>query len=939
MDLVVPVFSSAAMVVLIYLAEKYTAAQKLPYKVKQLIIGILFGGLAIFSSEHGIISKDMIINVADSAPLCAGLVFGAHAGIISGVIGGLFRFLQGTGNYTRLASSVSIVLIGYIAAILRDLMFDDKKPTWIYGVGIACVCEDIHMLLIFLFNLDDASTAFSFVNRCTIPVAVGNAVAVGMALVVVAFFSKEKFGKKEKGKENIAQTFQRWLLVCIVCAYALTSIFTFRLQSNVTETQIMMTVNQTLSDVSQDIKDTISDHLLNVTEQVKKEYLASSDWNSESLLELANTYGVTDINVFDKDGIVTESSYSGFIGYDMYSGSQSEEFMCLFDGKTTKYVQEYQSLDYDSSITRKYAGVLLSDDTALQVGYSYEQYKSSVDEAVFDATKNRHIGNHGFIMICDENWQVVADGNEHDGMNVEDLGIHIDEDTMQENTQYKSEIDGTWCLYAFLFTEGYCIIGAIPEAEAHYMRNVSIYVSVLVEIIIFAALFVLVYFLVKKVIINNLRKVNNSLAQITNGNLNVMVNVRTNAEFSSLSDDINSTVCTLKAYIAEAAARIDQELEYAKEIQYSALPSTFPPYPEQNHFDIYAQMFTAKEVGGDFYDFYMLDDYTIAFLIADVSGKGIPAALFMMTAKTTIKDLAERGLPVNEILREANEKLCKGNKAGMFVTACMGILDLRTGKLQFSNAGHNPPLMKHKDGTFEYLRVKPGFVLAGMEGVHYRLNEYILHPGDRIFFYTDGVTEATSGEKKLYGEERLKDFLNTHNQMTSKELLHAVKSNIDFFVDRAPQFDDITMLMFDYFGGAAMKEERVFSADINALSEVQGFFEKLLEQLACPMKIQIAVSVAIEEIFVNIANYAYPTGNGKVAAGFTFEPESRIATFEFRDRGVPFDPLKQKEPDITLSAEKRAIGGLGILITRKTMDRVTYRYEGGENILTMQKNI
>ncbi len=938
MSLVIPVLSSAAMVVFIYLLEKYTAAHKLPYKVKQLIIGVLFGSLSIFLSQHGIVYTDVIINVSDSAPLCAGLVFGAPAGVISGIIGGGFRFFLGTGNYTRLASSVSIVLIGCIAALLRNLMFDDKKPTWLYGVGIACVCEDIHMLLIFLFNLDDASTAFSFVNECTIPVMIGNAVAIGLALIVVAFLSKEKVGRS-KGKENIAQTFQRWLLICIVCAYALTSVFTYRLQSNMTETQIMGVVNQTLSDVSQDIKDTSGSHLLSITKQVEEEYLAHSDWDCESLLELANTYGVAGINIFGEDGIIINSSCQEFIGYDMHSGSQSEEFMCLFDGDTTEYVQEYQSLSYDSSISRKYAGVLLSDGTALQVGYSYEQYKSDVDDAVFDATKNRHIGNNGFIMICDENWLVVADGNEHNGMNVEELGIHIDKDTMLEKTQYKAEINGKQYLYSFLFTESYCIIGAIPETEAHYMRNVSIYVSVLVEIIIFAALFILVYFLIKRVIINNLREVNSSLGQITNGNLNVKVNVRTSAEFSSLSDDINSTVSTLKEYIAETAARIDQELEYAKEIQHSALPSTFPPYPDQDHFDIYAQMFTAKEVGGDFYDFYMLDEYTIAFLIADVSGKGIPAALFMMTAKTTIKDLAERGLPVNEILREANEKLCKGNEAGMFVTACMGILDLRTGKLQFSNAGHNPPLMKHRDGTFEYLRVKAGFVLAGMEGVRYRLNEYTLHPGDRIFFYTDGVTEATNEEKKLYGEERLRNFMNSRSELASREMLHALKADIDFFVGKAPQFDDITMLMFDYFGGAAMKEEKVFPADINALPKVQGFFEELMEQIACPMKTQIAVSVAIEEIFVNIAHYAYPTGDGEAVAGFTFDPESRIATFEFRDQGIPFDPLKQKEPDITLSAEERGIGGLGILITRKTMDSVDYRYENGENILTMQKNM
>ena len=937
MELMIPVLSSAAMVVLLYLVEKHTQVQKLPYMVKQVMVGILFGGLAIFSSRHGIAFEDMIINVSDAAPLCAGLVFGAPAGIISGVIGGAFRFFLGAGDFTRVASSVSIVLIGCIAALLRSLMFDDKKPTWAYGVGIACVCVDIHMLLIFLFNLGDASTAFSFVNKCTPPMVLGNAAALGLALVVVALLSREKFGKK-KGRENIAQTFQRWLLVCIVCAYVLMSVFTYRLQSNMTETQIMGVVNQTLSDVSQDIKDTSGDRLLEATRQVETEYLASSDWDPASLLALAESYGVAGINVFGADGIITNSSYPEFIGFDMHSGSQSEEFMCLFEGET-EYVQEYQPLSYDPGMTRKYAGVLLPDGTALQVGYSYEQYKSEIDDAVFNATKNRHIGTNGFILICDENWLVVADGYEHNGMELSELGISIDRNTMQENTQYTADIGGDQYLYSFLFTEGYCIIGAIPEPEAHYMRNVSIYVSVLVEIIIFAALFVLVYFLIKKVIINNLREINSSLAQITNGNLNVTVNVRTNAEFSSLSDDINSTVSTLKEYIAEAAARIDQELEYAKEIQYSALPSTFPPYPDQDNFDIYAQMFTAKEVGGDFYDFYLLDDCTVAFLIADVSGKGIPAALFMMTAKTTIKDLAERGLPANEILREANEKLCEGNEAGMFVTACMGILDLRTGKFQLANAGHNPPLMLRKGGMFEYLRVKPGFVLAGMEGVRYRLNEYTLHPGDRIFLYTDGVTEATDRENRLYGEERLLAFMNAHTGLAADELLHGLKADIDLFVGGAPQFDDITMLMFDYWGGTAMKEERTFPADINALPEVQCFFEGLLEQLACPMKTQIAVSVVIEEVFVNIAHYAYPAGSGTAVVGFAFDPESRTATFVFRDHGIPFDPLKQEVPDITLPVEERGIGGLGILITRKTMDRVTYRYENGENILTMQKTI
>lgn len=275
----------------------------------------------------------------------------------------------------------------------------------------------------------------------------------------------------------------------------------------------------------------------------------------------------------------------------------------------------------------------------------------------------------------------------------------------------------------------------------------------------------------------------------------------------------------------------------------------------------------------------------------------------------------------------------------MFVTVCMGIVDLRTGRLHFVNAGHNPPLVKHKNGDFEYLKMKSGFVLAGMEGVNYQLNEYDLHPGDRIFLYTDGVTEATDSQNQLYGEERLKKFMDAHSETAAKKLLAGLKEDIDQFVGEAPQFDDITMLMFDFFDGMGLNEERTFPADVNELPKVQGFFDEMLDLCHCPMKVQIAISVAIEEVFVNIANYAYPEGDGEAGAAFSFDPESRIATFVLRDHGIPFNPLRQDDPDITLSAEEREIGGLGIFITKNTMDDVTYCYENEENVLTMRKKI
>jgi sigma-B regulation protein RsbU (phosphoserine phosphatase) len=394
----------------------------------------------------------------------------------------------------------------------------------------------------------------------------------------------------------------------------------------------------------------------------------------------------------------------------------------------------------------------------------------------------------------------------------------------------------------------------------------------------------------------------------------------------------------LKRYIAEAAARIDKELEYAKQIQLSALPTNFPKGEDYN---IYAQMIAAKEVGGDFYDFYKLNDTTVAFLAADVSGKGIPAAMFMMTAKTIIKDLAESGLAVNDIFTKANEKLCENNESGMFVTAWMGILDLTTGNVQFANAGHNPPLLKRADGSFEYLKTRAGFVLAGMEGVRYRVGEITLNPGDRLFLYTDGVPEATNAENKLYGEDRLLTFMNQNASVEATELLPALKANIDEFVGEAPQFDDITMLMFDYKpkkGGEHMTKKTI-PAKTEFLNDLLGFVDEILDSFECPMKVQTAICVALEEVFVNVAHYAYGGGDGDVELCVGFDAESRTMTFRMEDKGVPFDPLKKPDPDITLSAEEREIGGLGIFITKKTMDSVTYAYENGKNILTMTKKI
>ena len=943
---------NVALVVGVYFLEKRTRFKNLKRIYKELIIGALFGFSSIYASIFGVKIWGATMNVRDASPISAGLIFGPIAGIVSGFIGGGFRALTVLWNpasaFTAVACSTSTFLAGVVAAVLRKFMFDDKKAGWAPAIGIALVLEVFHMLMIFITNMNRAYEAYLFVKQCTIPMILANSISVGLSVLIIAIVSKEKIFRVGKDR-GIAQTFQRWLLICIILAYFVTSVFTFNLQTGIAETQVIENFTTTMNDVESDIKGKSNAHLLIIAKKVKKEYEDKIDAGQSvsvaDLIALAEDNDIKEINVVDSDGWIRNSTEEDVIDvYNMNSKAQSKEFVDVLK-KQNEFVQDYSRRGKDETVWRKYAAINLSSGGFIQVGYDAEQFHKHLDEFVIDFTKNRHVGTGGFVAVCDEKLNIVIDDEEYSNQPITVIGIIPPEEMLKGTTSTKlytaDVVEGDASAeytYVFKFVEGYCVIAAMPTEEVTIMRDVSIMLSSFMQVLIFAVLFLLLYLLIKHIIINNLHVINHKLAQISGGNLDVTVDIRANEEFASLSDDINSTVATLKRYIAEAAARIDKELEYAKQIQLSALPANFP---DGEDYGIYAQMIAAKEVGGDFYDFYKLNENTVAFLVADVSGKGIPAAMFMMTAKTIIKDLAESGMAVNEIFTKANQKLCENNESGMFVTAWMGILDIPSGKMQFANAGHNPPLLKRADGSFEYLKTRAGFVLAGMEGIKYRVGELTLSQGDRLFLYTDGVPEATNTENKLYGEERLITFMNQNVGVKATELLPNLKVNIDEFVGEAPQFDDITMLMFDYKRKKENQSmvQKVFPAKTEVLGDVLGFIEQKLEEYECSMKMQTAICVAIEEVFVNVAHYAYGDAQGDVTFNIGFDKDTRNVTFQMKDKGVPFDPLKKPDPDITLSAEERQIGGLGIFITKKTMDSVTYAYENGENVLTMIKKI
>ena len=388
--------------------------------------------------------------------------------------------------------------------------------------------------------------------------------------------------------------------------------------------------------------------------------------------------------------------------------------------------------------------------------------------------------------------------------------------------------------------------------------------------------------------------------------------------------------------ITQEKEQIRAELDVATQIQADMLPRIFPPFPDRKEFDIYASMTPAKEVGGDFYDFFMIDDNHLALVIADVSGKGVPAALFMVIAKTLIKNRALTGGTPSEILHDVNNQLCEGNEADLFVTVWLGILEISTGKITASNAGHEYPAIKHVNSSYELYKTKQSPAVATMEGLKFRQTEFNLMPGDYLYLYTDGVAEATNIHEELFGTGRMIDALNNIHDDSVSEIINEMKKAVDDFTGEAPQFDDVTMICVKYYGCENMKELRV-DAEIENLDSVMSFIDEELEKIECPIKIQTQIDLSVEEIFVNIAHYAYKPNHGEALIRISVNNESIVITFI--DSGIPYNPLEKPDPDIKLNAEERQIGGLGIYLVKKNMDDVFYEYKEGKNILIIKKNL
>ena len=480
------------------------------------------------------------------------------------------------------------------------------------------------------------------------------------------------------------------------------------------------------------------------------------------------------------------------------------------------------------------------------------------------------------------------------------------------------------------------------QAKADRIVKNMLFAFVLLFIVVFL-LIVVVSRIISLKITRPVQKLMEDVSEIGEGNLEHKVDIHTGDELEQLGSVFNSMTDSLKEYMEHLKCavtekeRIATELNVASSIQRNLLPDKV--FSEEESFDICAFMQPAKEVGGDYYDYFMTDERHLVAVIADVSGKGVPAALFMMRGKTLMHSQAAFLSSPAEIMQKVNRELCENNEEMMFITSFLCILDLVTGELTYVNAGHNPPLIYRKETkNSRYIKDEAELVLAVMEDIEYKKYSLWLKPGDRLFLYTDGVTEAMNEQGDLYGDNYLEEVLNGEEckELYGKALLQAVKESIRAFSGKAEQADDITMTSMAFLDYKTIEKQEgnlwkfETAAVMEKLDLVLDFTQRMMKQKKAPQQEIMKLQFVIDELFSNIAKYAYPEGIGEVVIVGDVSKEESIVIF-IEDRGILYNPLERENPDIELAPENREIGGLGVFLVKNMVEHMEYQRKNGRN--------
>jgi len=717
-----------------------------------------------------------------------------------------------------------------------------------------------------------------------------------VATVVVA---KEKRSRASKG---LRSTFALHLSIVVIVAFMVTSVFSF----------VSITQGE-LAEAESDMNDEI-DYL--------QKQLSNMNKRTETLGKLLDAGGV-------KEVLAKEGNYINFEAYsvdsllDGYEAADDGTILILssldaFDEEDLSEMNKQFGTELDSGYV-----IISSDDGRFP---TYKTIKSiagdEVDAAIEKSVKTGKVER----VVYDEDYGKTLETLAEEGI-----------DTVRSQIVYVLARED----------DNYRVVVMFPTRKVFAARARIMVGAAVSAFVLLASVFVMVFLLLERVVARRIDETNGVLVRITGGDLNATVDVRDPREFASLSNGVNETVTALKGWIAEAESRIDTELATAKAIQESALPRIFPPYPDVNRFDVYASMKAAREIGGDFYDFFLIgddcdaDSGKLGFIIADVSGKGVPAALFMMKSMTQLRDYLMAEVEIGEAVENANRQLCKGNDEGMFVTVWAGVLDYATGHVDFVNAGHNPPLIWQKERGWHWLEEKSGLPLGLFEDFPYEAYSLECNIGDQFLLYTDGVTEAMSVDGELYGEGRLEALANANYTRHPRMLVDAVRHDVATWAKGAEQSDDITILSLEYGVPPEVTATLQLPAELENLPLVNEFIHSELDRRLCPKRVQNQLDIAVEELYVNVCHYAYPDATpekpGTVRILRTYSADPPCVVVDIIDEGIPYNPLAKPDAVTPDDIADVPIGGLGILMAKKCTDEMRYERSGDNNIVTIVK--
>ncbi len=611
------------------------------------------------------------------------------------------------------------------------------------------------------------------------------------------------------------KTFLRWLFFFILTAFIITLSISFYIQTRnahqmaehiiqikVEDASRMMKVaNENLKEIDARIKNNALTKARTFSRLVELEPAMLKDRKKyEAVRKLLD---VDELHISNEKGVLICSIPRRYEGYDMHWAKQSAEFLPILTNPKFELAQDIQGKGINRTEKFQYVGVARRDSSGLvQIGYKPDRLTNALKwidlQEVADSFR---IGKTGFLLIYNDKKLINGLARLHLGVNVEKIPV---------NRSFFLTINKTPYFGYAKKIDNFLYVGFMAKDEIFTSRTNFTYILTITYFLLFGLIFLLVSSLLQKVVISGIAKINKSLEKITNGDLNESVQADNSEEFTALSKGINSTVTALKAANQEMSARIDSELQLAKMIQSASLPKEMPPFPDYSEFSIFAETESARTIGGDFYDYFLLDDNHLIFFIADVSDKGIPAALLMMKSKTLFENIASSCSDVNEILSLLNNQLCRKNDTFMFVSAFLAILEISTGTLVCASAGHKPPAFKRENTPFEYWHIPSGMVLGVMPDQDYVATTFHLKPGDQIILYTDGVVDSINNDSNPFGKDRLLEALNGPilQDLDVCQFPRVFSNILNRFTNGKEQADDATVLNFIYHGDAELYEPK-----------------------------------------------------------------------------------------------------------------------------------